>query len=199
MLEAQHISFGYPGEAQLYEDFTLCVDPGERVALQASSGFGKTTLCRLLAGYETPHTGEVLVDGEPLSSAGVSSVQMVWQHPEQAFDPGMRMRDALCEAGCVSEELLERLGIKEMWLSRFPHELSGGELQRFCFARALSVNPRYLIADEVSTMLDAVTQAEIWRFLLEEVARKRIGMVLVSHSRALTNRVATRVVELDAR
>ena len=84
------------------------------------------------------------------------------------------------------------------WLSRYPHELSGGELQRFCIARALAANPRYLVADEVSTMLDALTQAQIWRFLMDETSRRGIGLVFVSHSPALTDRIATRVVRLGA-
>ena len=83
------------------------------------------------------------------------------------------MREALkeaakaAEAGEVPNGLLEALGIRPEWLRRYPHELSGGELQRFCIARAIASRPRYLIADEVSTMLDALTQAQIWHFLLD--------------------------------
>ncbi|WP_428421222.1 ABC transporter ATP-binding protein [Paraeggerthella hominis] len=200
MLEACGISYAYPGTARLlYEGFDLAVAPDERVALSAPSGFGKTTLCRLLAGFEQPQAGRILVDGNPLPDRGVSPVQMIWQHPETAVDPRMRMRKTLEEAGPVSEDLLDDLGIQRRWLSRFPHELSGGELQRFCIARALAVHPRYLIADEVSTMLDAVTQAQIWRFLVNETKRRGIGLVFVSHSPALTDRIATRVVDLTGR
>ena len=123
-------------------------------------------------------------------------MQLVLQHPELAVDPRMRMRDVLCEAGEVPERIVSGLGIREKWKTRFPHELSGGELQRFCIARALAANPRYLIADEISTMLDALTQAQIWRFLLEECDRRQMGLVFVSHSPALTARVATRTVDL---
>lgn len=190
--------FGYPGAKPLYSGFSLQVEPGERVALQAPSGFGKTTLCRVLAGFERPQTGQVLVDGQLLPRRGVCPVQLIQQHPEQAVDPRLRMRKTLAEAGEVSQQLLDDLGIRDEWLQRYPHELSGGELQRFCIARALAANPRYLVADEVSTMLDAVTQAQIWRFLVDETARRGIGVVFVSHSPALTDRVATRVVRLDA-
>ena len=123
-------------------------------------------------------------------------VQMVWQHPETAVDPRMRMEQTLAEAGSVPAQLLDDLGIQGRWLSRYPHELSGGELQRFCIARALAANPRYLVADEISTMLDAVTQAQIWAFLVAEVERRGIGLVFVSHSPALTERIATRTVNL---
>lgn len=196
MLEAKNITFGYAGADPLYRGFDLRVEPGERVALQAPSGFGKTTLCRILAGYEQPQAGEVLVDGTPLPRRGVYPVQLIQQHPEQAVDPRLRMRKTLAEAGEVPQQLLDDLGIRSEWLTRFPHELSGGELQRFCIARALATRPRYLICDEVSTMLDAVTQAHIWRVLLAYVQRENAGMLLVSHTPALTARVATREVDL---
>ena len=195
MLEASNISFGY-GSRMLYRGFDLAVSPGERVALAAPSGFGKSTLCRILAGYEKPWSGEVFVDGSPLPARGACPVQLVLQHPELAVDPRMRMRDVLREAGEVPERIVSGLGIREKWKTRFPHELSGGELQRFCIARALAANPHYLIADEISTMLDALTQAQIWRFLLEECDRRQMGLVFVSHSPALTARVATRTVDL---
>ena len=199
MLEARGITYAYPGGARpLYQGFDLAVAPDERVALCAPSGFGKTTLCRLLAGYERSQAGEILVDDAPLPRRGACPVQMIWQHPEAAVDPRMRMGATLAEAGEVPLRLLDDLGIQKRWLSRYPHELSGGELQRFCIARALAANPRYLVADEVSTMLDAVTQAQIWRVLVDETARRGIGVVFVSHSPALTERVATRAVRLDA-
>ena len=197
MLEAQGITFGYPKAPRpLYEGFSLSVAPGERVALQAPSGFGKTTLCRLLAGFEVPQAGRVLVDGNPLPLRGACPVQLIGQHPELAVDPRMRLRDTLAEAGEVPARIVEALGIQERWLSRYPHELSGGELQRFCIARAMAAHPRYLVADEISTMLDAVTQARIWEFILDELAREGMGLVFVSHSPALTARIATRILTL---
>ena len=196
MLEAKNITFAYPGAEPVLSDVSLQVAPGERVALVAPSGFGKTTLCQVLAGYRQPTDGEVLVDGTPLPRRGVCPVQMIWQHPERVLDPRMRMMDSLLEAGKPSPQIIEGLGIQEKWKTRFPHELSGGEMQRFCIARALTACPRYLIADEVSTMLDAVTQAQLWHFLIEEVKRRNIGMLLVSHSPALLDRVATRIIEL---
>ena len=211
MLEARDITFAYQGQKPIYEGFSITVEPGERVALKAPSGFGKTTLCQMLAGYLQPGAGQVLLDGAPLPQRGRCPVQMVRQHPETAVDPRMRMAATLAEAGVgtgklrrtddpsLSEEhrrLLTDLGIRDAWLPRYPHELSGGELQRFCIARALAAEPRYLVADEISTMLDAVTQAHIWHVLLSEVERRNLGLVFVSHSPALTARIATRVIEL---
>lgn len=196
MLEARDISFGYVKGEPLYEGFSFSVESGERVALVAPSGFGKTTLCRLLAGYETPWSGEVLCDDAPLPTVGPCPVQLIGQHPELAVDPRLRMEKTLSEAGEVPDGLLEALGIRPEWLRRYPHELSGGELQRFCIARAIASRPRYLIADEVSTMLDALTQAQIWHFLLDWQTDSGAGMVLVTHSPALLDRLATRVVSL---
>lgn len=212
MLEARDLSFAYPGKPALYQGFSLAVEPGEHVALRAPSGFGKTTLCSILAGYLQPTAGSVLVDGRPLPARGACPVQMIRQHPEHAVDPRLRLGTTLAEAGmgdgrrvrslddpALSERhraLLDDLGIREEWLARYPHELSGGELQRFCVARALAVDARYLVCDEVSTMLDAVTQARLWRVLVHECEERKLGMVLVSHSPALTARVATRVLEL---
>jgi peptide/nickel transport system ATP-binding protein len=81
--------------------------------------------------------------------------------------------------------LLRNLGIKQEWFERYPQELSGGELQRFCIARALLAHPRYLIADEISTMLDGITQARLWQVILDETTRARIGLVFTTHSESL--------------
>ncbi|MBQ9043281.1 MAG: ATP-binding cassette domain-containing protein [Eggerthellaceae bacterium] len=196
MLEARDITFGYAKDLLLYEGFSLSVESGERLALSAPSGFGKTTLCRLLAGYEKPQAGEVLCDGEPLPKAGACPVQLIGQHPELAVDPRLRMERTLAEAGEVDSALLGALGIRDEWLRRYPHELSGGELQRFCIARAIATRPKYLIADEISTMLDALTQAQIWQFLLDWQRESGAGMVFVSHSPALVERIATRTINL---
>lgn len=196
MLKARDISFAYGNGTPVASGFSLQVSPYERVALSAPSGFGKTTICRLLAGYESPTSGKVEVDGEPLPRKGICPVQLVQQHPELAVDPRMRMEDTLAEAGDIDPELLTRFGIQQKWMRRFPHELSGGEIQRFCIVRALMANPRYLIADEISTMLDAITQVQIWHALIDEADSREMGIVLVSHSPALTSRIATRVVEL---
>ena len=196
MLQACDISFSYRGNAPLYRGFSLEVAPGERLCLKAPSGFGKTTLCRLLAGYEQPDTGMVLANGEPLPRKGCCPVQLIGQHPEHAVDPRRRMEAALREAGPLDGELMERLGIRDRWLSRYPRELSGGELQRFCIARALMANPRYLVADEISTMLDAVTQAQVWSVILEEARARNLGLVLTTHSESLAHRLATRELDL---
>ena len=199
-LEARGMTFYYPGKRKrpVLQGVSLSIAPGERVGLQAPSGSGKTTLCRLLAGYEKPQRGEILLDGRPLQDyRGVCPVQMVWQHPETVVDPLLRLGDTLSEAGAVEERLAQALHIELAWRNRYPAELSGGELQRFCIARALRPETRFLLCDEISAMLDLVTQAQIWRFLLEEAARRQLGLLVVSHDSALLQQVCTRVHRLS--
>lgn len=199
VLEAKHISFRYGTDSrQILDDFSLKLTQEERVGLIAPSGFGKTTFCKIVAGYEKPDKGEVLLDGRPLSAyKGYCPVQMIWQHPEQVVNPRLRMREVLKEGDEISEEIVRGLGIEEDWKNRFPAEVSGGEMQRFCIARALGKRTRFLLADEISTMLDLITQSQIWSFLVEEVERREIGLLAVSHSIELLERVCTRVCYLE--
>lgn len=198
ILQAKNVSFQYKENAPLVlQNISFEVKEGERVGLRGKSGIGKTTLCRLLAGYEKPHSGEVLLDGRPVTEyRGYCPVQMVWQHPEQAVNPRRRMYTVLEEGDDITQEMTAKLGIEEAWKQRFPAELSGGELQRFCIARALGKRTRILLADEISTMLDLITQSQIWTFLLEEAKRRNLGMVVVSHSDDLLDRICTRIVEI---
>lgn len=198
-LEAKRISFRY-GKRQpwILEDCSLKIDRGERVAVLAPSGYGKTTLALLLAGYLKPARGEVLLDGRPLPGKGVCPVQLICQHPEHAVNPRWRLKRVLEESGVLREEVLEALGIERAWLDRFPRELSGGELQRFCVARALMCGADYIICDEISTMLDAITQAQIWNAILQEADKRNMGIMIVTHNRHLAGRIATRSIELSA-
>lgn len=198
ILEAKNISFRYEEKSrEILKNFSLRADSSERVGIVAPSGFGKTTLCKILSGYERPDGGEVLLDGKPLEHYGpYCPVQLIWQHPEQAVNPRLRMKAVLEEGDQVDPELVKRLGIEPDWLNRFPVEISGGEMQRFCIARALGKGTRFVLADEISTMLDLITQSQIWHFMMEETQRRQMGMVVVSHSPELLERVCTRIVEL---
>ena len=184
-IEARNISFRY-GEKMpwILKNVSMSVEEKERVGLLGPSGRGKSTLIKLIAGYLKPAEGEILLDGKLLPSKGISPVQLIYQHPEKAINPRWKMKKVLQESGMYREEVMETLGIEKDWLERYPRELSGGELQRF------------LLADEISTMLDVITQAQIWNFLIEETEKRNIGMVIVSHNRELLNKVCTRIVEL---
>ena len=199
ILEARNISFRYGEKSrEILKDFSLKAESTERVGLVAPSGFGKTTLCKILSGYEKPDSGQVLLDGKPLDFYGsYCPVQLIWQHPEQAINPRLRMRSVLEGGDNVSPDLINRLGVEADWMNRFPAELSGGEMQRFCIARALGQRTQFLLADEISTMLDLITQSQIWHFLMDETEKRKIGMIVVSHSQELLEKVCTRIVDLQ--
>ena len=198
MLEVQDITFSYQKNGnQILEHVNLSVGPEERLGILAPSGYGKTTLLKIISGYISPDAGRILVDGELLPQKGYCPVQMIFQHPEQAVNPRLRMREVLKEGDGISKELIEGLGIEEDWKNRFLQELSGGELQRFCIARALGKGTKYLLCDEITTMLDFITQGQIWNFLIEETKRRGIGMVIVSHSQPLLDHVCTRQISLN--
>ncbi len=136
ILEAKDLTFFYPGgKRPVLEGIQLQIASGERVGLFGPSGRGKTTLCKLLAGYDVPKRGQVLLDGSPLKKyPNPCPVQMIWQHPETVVDPLLPLGVSLGEGGQPDPALLEALHIRKGWLSRYPGELSGGELQRFCLA-----------------------------------------------------------------
>ena len=197
-LEAKNVSFRYDKKMPwVLENRSLKIEKGERLALFAPSGYGKTTLAMLLAGYLEPTEGQILLDGKPLPKKGVCPVQLIYQHPEKAINPRWRLKRVLEESGELREDVLDAFGIERAWLDRFPRELSGGELQRFCVARALMSGADYLICDEISTMLDVITQAQIWNVVLEEAEKGNMGIIAVTHNKHLAQRICNRVIDLS--
>lgn len=197
-LEAKDIYFRYDRKQPwVLEDYSLKVNKGERLVIFAPSGYGKTTLAMLLAGYLEPVKGQILLDDKAFTKKGICPVQMIFQHPEKAVNPRWRLKRVLEESGVYRDDLLDAFGIERAWLNRFPREVSGGELQRFCVARALMSSTDYLICDEISTMLDAITQAQIWKVVIEEAEKRNMGIVAVTHNRHLARRIATRMIDLS--
>lgn len=196
-LRAENISFRYNNKSPwILKNVDLTLDAGERVALTGPSGYGKSTLSKILAGYLEPTEGQVLLDGKPLPTRGYSPVQLIYQHPEQAVNPRWKMERTLKECWEPDEELLRAMGIESEWLKRWSSELSGGELQRFCIARVLGPQTRFLVCDEITTMLDVITQAQIWELLLERASERDLGMAVVTHNMALAEKVCSRIVSL---
>jgi peptide/nickel transport system ATP-binding protein len=196
-IEAKNIKFGYVKPVLVLDGISLAIEPGERVALVGPSGCGKSTLSHILAGFITPLSGEVLFDGKPLSKKGFCPVQLIYQHPEKAINPRWKLRSTLTEAWSPDDNLLSDIGIAPEWLDRYPIELSGGELQRFCIARALAPQTRFLIADEITTMLDVITQAQIWELLLSQIKLRNIGLLAVTHNVELAERICTRIIRFE--
>jgi peptide/nickel transport system ATP-binding protein len=199
MLRAEGVWFRYAADRPwVLAGVDLAVGAGEVVGLCGPSGGGKSTLGRVLAGHVRPARGRVTVDGEvPRPRRAPHPVQLVLQQPERAIDPRWTVRRALASTGAPDAALAaldERL-VLPAWLDRYPHEISGGELQRVNLARALLARPRYLVADEISASLDAVTQARIWTVLLEHCRDAGIGVLAVSHDRPLLDTVAGRVLD----
>ena len=150
----------------------------------------------VLSGREKPQSGDVLWDGEPLPSRGYCPVQLVYQHPERAVNPRWQLGKTLAESWSPPRELQEALGIEDAWKKRWPNELSGGELQRFCIARALNPQTRILICDEITTMLDVVTQAQVWRAIVDHARKHNMGVVAITHNLYLADRICDRIVEI---
>jgi peptide/nickel transport system ATP-binding protein/Fe3+-transporting ATPase len=189
MLRAEHLAFRYGAQHPwVVQDISLALAPGEIVGLHGASGRGKTTLGKLLAGYLAPQQGRVLLDDHPLPRRGRCPVQLVVQHPELAINPRWRIARVLHEAGPCPPGLLDALGIDRGWLTRWPHELSGGELQRIAVARAL--------ADEITAMLDAATQAHLWHAVLAYAQAQGMGLLVISHDDALRQRLCGRCITL---
>jgi peptide/nickel transport system ATP-binding protein len=195
MLETRNLTFRYDSVPVL-QGASLAVAPGEVIGLVGPSGTGKSTLGRILAGLLKAHSGSVCLDGNPLPASGFCPVQMLFQTVELAVNPRWKARDIIREAHDPAPDLLRDFGIREDWLERYPHELSGGELQRIAIVRALDARTRFLVADEITGMLDAITQAEIWGALLALARRRRTGMLVITHDRDLLRRVATRQLRL---
>ncbi|MFT7836041.1 ATP-binding cassette domain-containing protein [Saccharothrix sp. BKS2] len=175
---------------------SLTVEPGEVVGLHGPSGAGKSTLGRLLAGLVAPGRGRVEVDGEPprpdRRAGRPNPVQVVHQHAHLAMDPLWKVGAVLAEAGSAA---VDPTLVPPALLDRFPHEISGGEAQRVALARALLARPRFLVADEISASLDAISQAEVWRLLLARVRAGGVGVLAISHDGPLLEAVADRVLD----
>ncbi len=197
MLKGDNLWFRYGDRLPwVVQNRSLAVTPGEVLGLMAPSGYGKTTLGKLLAGYLPLNKGQVTLAGKPLPKKGYSPVQLIFQNPDLSVNPRWRIRQILQEGYPPKHAYLDALGIHSGWLSRYPHELSGGELQRIAIARVLNPHTRYLIADEMTAMLDANTQALIWQGVLAFVRRQQVGLVVISHDEPLLKRLCDQILVL---
>lgn len=220
VLELEQVVKKYPvsgGELTAVNGVSITVRQGETVAIVGESGCGKSTLVRMTAGIEPVTEGRIRVLGKEVSSPGKQlsrqewqklrrEVQLVLQNPSGAVSPRMRigrfMRETFVNWHLCSREqmdskieaLLERVELDTTVLGKFPHQLSGGELQRVVIARALAVSPSLLICDEPTSALDVSVQAQVID-LLERLRREQgMAMLFISHDLALMGNFADRIV-----
>lgn len=197
MLRVENLSFSYGGKKEILKDVSLSLNPGEVLGLMVPSGFGKSTLGKIMAGYIKVKKGIVTVDGVDINNLkGFLPVQMVHQAPEKNVNIRWKVEKILNEGWQVNADVKEKFGIEESFLDKFPTELSGGELQRVCIARVLSKDTKYLIADEVTTMLDSISQAQICHLLVHFAKKHGLGILFISHNKALVEAISDRVIDL---
>ena len=189
-LNANNISFAYKKNNPILKNISISVPHNKVIGLMGDSGTGKSTLCKIMAGYLHNYTGTVTIDKDLIDKKGYYPVQLIFQHPEKTMNPKWKMHKVLSESWNPPQELKDTFGLKDNWMNRWPSELSGGELQRFSILRALNPKTKFIIADEISTMLDAVTQVQIWDSLLAYCKKNGIGILAVSHDKELLDVIA---------
>ncbi|NQV89750.1 MAG: ABC transporter ATP-binding protein [Parcubacteria group bacterium] len=190
----------------------LIIRQGETVALVGESGCGKSTLGRAIMGLIDPADGEVLFDSRAVHNmdrVGLQTfrrrAQMIFQDPESSLNPRMRVGDLVTEPLVIhgidtparrlesAVELLERVGLEADHIRRYPHEFSGGQQQRICVARALILQPDFIVCDEPTSALDVSVQAEVLGLMRD--LREEFGLTLlfISHDLAVVEELADRV------
>ena len=218
MLKAENISKSFIDRSsgksfRLLQDVSLGIAPGEAVAVMGGSGSGKSTLARLLLRLLPCDTGKIYFRGTDITKlsgkklAGFRhAVQFISQRPESFLDPRKKLGYSLREAlevfslPYVEEQALEMLDLVKLnakLLERYPHQVSGGEIQRICLVRALLLEPELLILDEPTSMLDISVQAQILHLLKDIRAQKQIAYLFISHDRLISEWLCDRVVRIE--
>ncbi|MFJ4013012.1 ABC transporter ATP-binding protein [Streptomyces sp. NPDC090026] len=214
MIELDQITAGYDRRTPVVRGASLRLAPGEAVGLLGPSGCGKSTLARVAALLHRPEAGRLTIDGEPVRAWRHraprrlrTAIGVVFQQPRLAADPRLRLVDLIAEplratgrregAARRAAELAETVGLTGELLRRRPHEVSDGQLQRACLARALVLRPRLLVCDEMTAMLDASTAAALVAAVESYRAADGAGLLAVGHDRVLLGRWCDRTAEWE--
>jgi oligopeptide/dipeptide ABC transporter ATP-binding protein len=182
------------------DDVSLSIEAGQSLALVGESGSGKTTLGRLVAALLQPTSGQILLDGVPVSNRDRGEmlryrrdVQMIFQNTQHAFNPRRTVRSILSDPfeihrlptpngrDAALAELMERVGLRPSLLNRYPHQFSGGQRQRIGIARALSLQPRLIVADEPVSALDVSVQAQVLNLFGQLRRELGLSLLFISH------------------
>lgn len=189
---------------------SLYVDAGETLGLVGESGCGKSTLGRAILRLDAPTAGEVYFDGRRVDEKSIRALrrgmQMVFQNPAAALDPRLTAGASIAEGLEIHRigksraarrarvaELMELAGLDAELARRYPHELSGGQIQRAGIARALAVEPRFLICDEPVSALDVSAQAQILNTLLDLQKRLGLACLFIAHDLAVVRQMSRRI------
>jgi len=217
LLSIDSVTVGYGKGPDVLQEVSVSVERGRTVAVVGESGSGKSTLARVITGLLPPRSGEILFKGELLPHAlaqrtkqQLRQAQMIYQLPDVALNPRQRVRDILGRPlsfylglrGKERErriiELLEQIELSETYINRLPDELSGGEKQRICIARALAAEPELIICDEVTSALDTIVAKAILDLLQRLQYELQLTYLFISHDIDTVASIADRVVVLYA-
>ncbi len=201
------------GTVKAVDDVSFSVQAGETLGLVGESGCGKTTTGRCILQLNKPTSGAIRYEGEDLVTAGSSAlrsarrkIQVIFQDPYSSLNPRMTIGQIIGEAPMVHRitksgtetkervaELLGLAGLSPSLHSRYPHELSGGQRQRVGIARALSMNPRFIVCDEAVSALDVSIQAQIINLLDELQDRLGLAYLFIAHDLSVVRHISDRV------
>ncbi|MBP2132196.1 peptide/nickel transport system ATP-binding protein [Methanomicrobium sp. W14] len=223
MLKGENLSKVYssgiisPVEKKAVDNVSIEAGEGETVAIVGESGCGKTTLAKMLMGQIKPTCGEVYFYGKNITAMknkelrGLrTAFQLIPQHPDDAADPRWTLGKSVAEPlviagktapGEIKEKVDKRIaevGLGSELKERYPHEVSGGELQRMVIARALTLDPKVIISDEATSMLDVSVQAQIMSVLKQTRERQGCALVIITHDLGLAKAVADRTYVMFA-
>ena len=213
ILEVENISASYIQGINVLEDISLKIPRRKTIAVVGESGSGKSTLARVITGLLPPFEGRVIFDGQELSPAlksrdreGLRRMQMIYQMPDTALNPKQNIRKIIGRplqfyfgmSAKESEkrilELLDRTELPANYIERLPTELSGGEKQRICIARALAANPDLIICDEVTSALDQLVAEEILKLLQGLQNDLGVSYLFITHDLATVKAISDEII-----
>lgn len=213
LLEVKNLTATYTGKKNVLENINLTVRKGKTIALVGESGSGKSTLARAITGLLPPIEGSVTYGDTQLppkrkqrSKEQLRTMQMIYQMPDTALNPKQRVNEIIGRPlqfyfGLNEEqrekricELLEKIGLSDKYYDRYPAELSGGEKQRICIARALAAEPELIICDEVTSALDQLVAEGILKLLQDLQDELNVSYLFITHDLATVKAISDEIV-----